>query len=37
MHTGFWWRDLQERDVLEHIGINGRIILKGSSRNRIRG
>jgi len=37
VHTGFCWRDLRERDVLKHIGINGKIILKGSSRNRMRG
>jgi len=37
VHTGFWWRDLRERDVLERIGINERIILKGCTINRMRG
>jgi hypothetical protein len=26
--TGFCWRDLRERDYLEDLGIDGRIILK---------
>jgi hypothetical protein len=28
MHTGFWWGNLRERDNLEELGIDGRIILK---------
>jgi hypothetical protein len=28
VHTVFWWEDLRERDHLEYIGVNGRIILK---------
>jgi hypothetical protein len=28
MHCGFWWRDLRERNHLEHRGVDGRIILK---------
>jgi len=28
VRTGFWWADLTERDHLEDLGINGRIILK---------
>ena len=28
MHTGFWWGDLRERDHLEDLSIDRRIILK---------
>ena len=28
VHTGFWWGDLRERDNLEALGIDGRVILK---------
>ena len=28
VHTRFWWRDLRERDHLEDLGLDGRIILK---------
>jgi len=28
VHTGFWWGNLRERDRLEDLGINERIILK---------
>jgi hypothetical protein len=28
MHTGFWWGDLRERDHLDDLGLDGRIILK---------
>jgi hypothetical protein len=27
-HTGFWWGNLRERDHLEDIGVDGRMILK---------
>jgi hypothetical protein len=28
MYTGFWWRNLEERDHLEDSGVDGRIILR---------
>jgi hypothetical protein len=28
VHTGFWWGDLRERENLEALGIDGRVILK---------
>jgi hypothetical protein len=28
VHTGFWWRNLRERDQLEDPGIGRRIILR---------
>jgi hypothetical protein len=28
VHTAFWWRDLRERDHLEDLGADERIILK---------
>jgi len=30
-YTGFWWGNLRERDHLQDPGIDGRIILRGSS------
>jgi hypothetical protein len=27
-HTGFWWRNLRERDHSEDPGVGGRIILR---------
>jgi hypothetical protein len=29
VHRGFWWGNLRKRDLLEDLGIDGRIILKG--------
>jgi hypothetical protein len=29
-HTGFWWRDLRERNYLEGLDVDGGIILKCS-------
>ena len=28
MYTGFWWRNLKERDHLEDPDVNGKIILR---------
>jgi len=28
MPTGFWWGNLKKRDLLEGIGVEGKIILK---------
>jgi hypothetical protein len=28
VHTGFWWGDLRERDHLNDLSVDGRIILK---------
>jgi len=28
VHTGFWWGKLRERDHLEYLGVDGRIILR---------
>jgi hypothetical protein len=28
VHTGFWWGNVGERNHLEALGIDGRIILK---------
>jgi hypothetical protein len=28
VHTGFWWGDLRERDHLEDLDVDGRIISK---------
>jgi hypothetical protein len=28
VHTGFWWGDLRDRDRLDDLGVDGRIILQ---------
>jgi hypothetical protein len=28
IHTGFWWGSVKERDRLEDLGVDGRVILK---------
>jgi hypothetical protein len=28
VYTGFWWKDLRERDHFEDTGLGGRVILK---------
>jgi hypothetical protein len=28
VHAGFWWGNLRERDHLEYLGVDGRVILK---------
>ena len=33
-YTGFWWRNLRERDHLEDPDIDGRIILRWISRKK---
>jgi hypothetical protein len=35
--TGYWWGNLNDRDYLEDTGVDGRIILSGSSGNRLEG
>jgi len=36
MHKGFWWRNLEETDQLEDLGVDGIvIILKESSSNKM--
>jgi hypothetical protein len=32
IHTGFWWGNVKERDSLEDVGVDERVILKGSFR-----
>jgi hypothetical protein len=35
MYTGIWWGNVRKGDYLEDPGVEGRIILKGSSRSGI--
>ena len=28
VYTGFWWRNLMERDHVEDPGLNGRVLLR---------
>jgi len=37
VHTAFWWGNVRERENLEEMVIDGRIILKFSSKNRMEG
>jgi hypothetical protein len=37
LHTGFWWGDLREGDLLEDPGIYERIILNESSKSGMEG
>ena len=32
VYTGFWWENLSERDHLEDIDVDGRMILNGMFR-----
>jgi len=32
VHVRFWWGNLRERDYLEALGVDGRIILRWISR-----
>ena len=34
MHTGFWRRNLRERDDLESLGVDARIMLKWDFKKR---
>jgi hypothetical protein len=28
MHTEFWWGNVKENDMLEDVGVNGRLVLE---------
>jgi hypothetical protein len=34
VHTGFWWGNVRARNLLEHLGVDERIILKWDLKNR---
>jgi hypothetical protein len=34
-YTGFWWGNLKERDHFKDPGVDGRMILNGSSGSRM--
>ena len=36
MHTGVWWGNVRESGHSEDLGIDWRITLNGSSRNRLK-
>jgi hypothetical protein len=35
MYKGFWWGNLRERDNLEHLGVDGRTVIKWEGKDLI--